>query len=192
MSRNYKVRHYIQQQVHKYYSDNRLSDLLFRCFEQIDKTQDYNGCLSTSVALYVCLSELGYSPKLCYGLCHTQSGFEFYHAWIELEDKVIDIAVYGNLNFNRLVPKSETVEFPVVLETYDNSYITYGRFVFDDYWCGAAICHAENWTILQYVNNVPNNGMYRIISVLMNDYVLYRVKDVVCKYSDVLISESKP
>lgn len=51
-------------------------------------------CYSFSSALYVALSELGEHPLLCVGECLPSRSNPFDHSWIELNGKILDIAVY--------------------------------------------------------------------------------------------------
>ena len=191
MAKNYLVLHYIQNQLKNFDNNVKVSELLFKCFSLLEKTKEHDGCLSTSVALFVCLKELGYNPELCYGLCSTKNGNEFYHAWIELDNKVIDIAIYGNLNFSPFTAFKIPVDLPIVLENYDDCYINYKKFIFDESWEYAAIKKAEDWTIFQYINNSPQKGMYKIINKLMNEPLSYKVENIVAKYKGVKISSFK-
>ena len=43
---------------------------------------------------------MGFNPQIYYGLCGIKNEFEFYHMWIELDEKIIDLAIYGNAKFN--------------------------------------------------------------------------------------------
>ncbi|CUQ07512.1 Uncharacterised protein [Anaerostipes hadrus] len=82
---------YIQNQLKKF--DPRFTKCVVRCFDLIKQFQESDGCLSNSVALYICAKEYGYDPILCYGLCEFD-GKEFYHAWLEINDIVIDVSIY--------------------------------------------------------------------------------------------------
>lgn len=73
------------------YEDSRLTDALIRTFNKICDNREPDGCFSNSVALHVVLRSLGYNPTLCYGLCTSPKGQEFYHAWIELDGVVLDL-----------------------------------------------------------------------------------------------------
>lgn len=168
MAKDYNAIHYIQNQAKKY-NDDKLSDLLIRGFNLIYNSQEPDGCASNTVALYVCLKNMGYSPQICYGICTTESGFEFYHMWLELDDKIIDLAIYGNAKFSVLSGElAYIITTPVVLETYDESKVHYGKFVFDDDWKHAAISVVENMTLKEYINSAPNNGMKKLICRYMD------------------------
>ena len=75
------------------YGDKRLTNALVRTFNMICDNKEPDGCFSNSVALHVVLRSLGYDPKLCYGLCCSPCGQDFYHAWLELDGNVLDLCI---------------------------------------------------------------------------------------------------
>lgn len=159
MSRNYVAIHYIQSQLSAFNSS--FVDCVVRCFNIIEQSKEPNGCLSNSIALFICAKEYGYNPILCYGLCTFESR-SFYHAWLEIDDIVIDMAIYGNVNFSPYSMWTDKLAIPYV-GTYANSFIHYGRFVFDDDWSGSDIAMAENWSFDYYMNLLPCDAMWRIV-----------------------------
>ncbi|GFI28320.1 hypothetical protein IMSAGC012_03452 [Lachnospiraceae bacterium] len=170
MAKDYHAIHYIQNQAKKYHVDDKLSDLLIRGFNLIYNIKEADGCASNSVALYICLKNMGYNPQVCYGLCTAENGFCFYHMWIELEGKVIDLAIYGNAKFSFLGKElADVIETPIVLETYDETKINYGKFLFDDDWKYAGISAVENMTLKEYIINAPNNCMKKLICRYMDE-----------------------
>lgn len=60
--------------------------------EYMKRKQWWDACHASCSALYVALSELGYSPKLCIGEMLGQ-GLYFDHSWIELDGQILDIAI---------------------------------------------------------------------------------------------------
>lgn len=56
-------------------------------------------CHSTVAILYMCLSELGYKCKLCPREVTTNfpTNMVFDHGWIEVNNKIIDLACYRTL-----------------------------------------------------------------------------------------------
>ena len=190
MGKNYKVLHYIKKQVDQYDGNAKLYDILSRSFNLINEYKDPDGCLSTSIALYICLTEAGYKPKIRYGLIRTVDDCEYYHAWLELENLVIDLAIYGNANFNPLFNSKITIEYPVVLEK-TNDQLIYNAFLFDDDWPYSAIYVAENWSLYQYVMKAPMNGMHKIIGKIANEAIRSNIDNIISKYKNVYISDFK-
>lgn len=72
--------------------DDRIADVLCNLNRYMQRKQWWGACHASCSALYVALSELGYSPKLCIGEMMGQ-GLYFDHSWIELDGKIIDMAI---------------------------------------------------------------------------------------------------
>lgn len=169
MAKDYNAIHYIQNQVKKYNTDDKLTDLLIRGFNLIYNNQEADGCAANTIALYVCLKNMEYNPQICYGLCTAEKDFCFYHMWLELDEKIIDLAIYGNARFSFLSDElADIITTPIVLETYDESKVHYGKLVFDDDWKYASISAIENMSLKEYINNAPNNGMKKLICRYMD------------------------
>lgn len=169
MAKDYNAIHYIQNQVKKFNIDDKLAEVLIRVFNYIYTNKEGDGCASNSVALYVCLKNMGYNPQIYYGLCSTRSGFEFYHMWLELNERIVDIAIYGNAQFRFHSDElSRVIETPIVLETYDETKIYYGKFLFDDDWERAAIRNIEKKSLKEYINEAPKNCMKKLICRYMD------------------------
>lgn len=149
--------------------DDKLADLLIRGFNLIYNNQEADGCAANTIALYVCLKNMGYNPQIYYGLCTAEKDFCFYHMWLELDGKIIDLAIYGNAKFSFLSDElADIITTPIVLETYDESKVHYGKFVLDDDWKYAGISAIENMSLKEYINNAPNNGMKKLICRYMD------------------------
>ena len=151
MARDYKARKYITEQAAQC-GDERISNALIRAFDMMYSNQDHNGCFSTSVALHVIHRSFGYDPKLCYGLCVSPSGKGMYHAWLELDGKVLDLAIYGNSHFSPYWIDEPLG--PVVFEDYNDTMMHYGNHEFDEDWNGSMISKAvEMGSIAKYITN---------------------------------------
>lgn len=172
MERDYQTRKYIAKQTEGY--NRKLTDVLTNAFDMMCKVGDHNGCLSTSVALHVILRSLGYDPKLCYGLCVTPEGQEIYHAWLELDGKVIDLAIYGNSHWSPFWHGRQLNA--VVLEDYANTELRYNDHKFDKDWDGCMISMIVNiGSIREYIKAAPrvphpsNNGMWSVIFAFLGE-----------------------
>lgn len=159
MSKNYTVIHYIQKKLEKF--NPEFVECVSRCFCQIEESKEPDGCLSNTVALYVCAKEYGYSPKICYGLCSFQ-GKEFYHAWLEIDGIVIDMSIYGNINFCPFPTWDSKLDTPYI-GTYEDAFLHYGKFVFDEDWPYALISRAEGWSVKKYMDTAPANAMWKLV-----------------------------
>lgn len=168
MSRDYEQLRNIRQAVKNYNGDEQLSSILERCFNWMCQEEEDNGCLIQSVALYVALKTLQYHPQICYGLCKLPSGQEFYHAWLELDGRIIDIAIYGNIKWSPLCYQADITPAPVVLKLYNQSPIQYGKYQFDNDWDYASIALVDRMSVAQYIQNAPNQCVRKRIGYILN------------------------
>ena len=74
-----------------------IADVISRLNSYIKENKWQGACHASCAALYVALVELGFSPTLCAGEVDAKD-FIFDHSWIELDGKIIDIAVASTLN----------------------------------------------------------------------------------------------
>lgn len=167
MSRDYAALHIIQKQCDTNNITSPLKDYLQRTFNLLCQVQAHDDCLSTTVALFSLCRMNGIDAKICYGLCETDRGREFYHAWLEIEGKIIDLAIYGNLHFSPFHLEASCSD-PVVMESYDYKPIHYGKFEFDGDWGGAAISIVDKLTIKDYLKAAPQDGMIKYICRIMD------------------------
>ena len=156
------------------YEDSRLTDALIRTFNKICDNREPDGCFSNSVALHVVLRSLGYNPTLCYGLCTSPKGQEFYHAWIELDGVVLDLSIYGNSHYSPFW--NEDPLNPVIFESYDDTPVRYGNQVFDADWENCMISNAvklgsiENYIAhAPYVKHPSGNGLWKLIFNILDE-----------------------
>lgn len=82
----------IKQAVKESGYNEDIGNVLANMYRYMERKQWWGACHASCAALYVCLSELGYKPKLCIGEVLGQ-GLYFDHSWISLDDKMIDLAI---------------------------------------------------------------------------------------------------
>lgn len=164
MSKNYKGIHYIQEKLKDF--DIGFVNCVIRCFNLIEKTKEPDGCLSNTTALYICAKSYGYSPTICYGLCRID-GHDFYHAWLEINNLVIDLSIYGNVNYSPYLVLGYKIDTPFIGD-YNNTSISYGRFKFDQDWSKSAIGQMDGKTLIQYMDGSPQYGMWKLVCKLMD------------------------
>ena len=69
-----------------------MSEIIMKMYEYINKNQWWGACHVCSSVLYVLLSEIGYKPNLCAGEVKCKR-YLFDHSWIEIDKKIIDLAI---------------------------------------------------------------------------------------------------
>lgn len=144
------------------YKDD-ISDVLCNLDEYMKRKQWWGACHASCSALYVAISELGYSPKLCIGEMLGQ-GLYFDHSWIELDGKIIDIAISMTLLGG--APVSEPIVFGKNVYTGQEPMIEYGvagRGIEED----ALI--VNNYPFVEYMDNFPDeqNGLWGVVQELL-------------------------
>lgn len=185
MSKNQLAIDYINAQLSGFKPE--FVKCVIRCFEFIDEIHQPDGCLSNSIALFICAKYYGYEPNLCYGLCSFE-GQPFYHAWLEIDDIIIDLSIYGNVNYNpiaRLIWKKQ-LSTPYIGQ-YDNAIVKYGRFEFDTDWQITAIAQLEGCSFEQYMDGAPNGDMWKLVCQFLNEKptqeVVKHLRSLIKKYS---------
>lgn len=72
---------------------SKVNDIIYRTWQYAERRNFCGACHALSSAMYVALSECGLQPALCIGECVSEGEKAFDHSWIELNGKVIDIAI---------------------------------------------------------------------------------------------------
>lgn len=103
--------------------DDRISDVLCNLNRYMQRKKWWGACHASCSALYVALFELGYSPKLCIGEMMGQ-GLYFDHPWIDLDGKIIDMAISMTLLGGS--PASEPILFGKNIRNGMEPIIEYG------------------------------------------------------------------
>lgn len=106
------------------YGETQKDDIIsvfFELLKFIDKKRWAGACHAVSAIFYILLCEKGIKPVLCLGEAQAPSGY-FDHSWIEIDDKVYDVAVYLTLN--------ETMIYPPVIKGINvaSKALTEGRY----------------------------------------------------------------
>lgn len=87
---------YIHNKLQGY--DQNFINVAENMFINIIRSKEADGCISNTVMLYICAKFYRLNARLCYGVVEVK-GLEFYHMWLELDDIIIDLSIYGNINF---------------------------------------------------------------------------------------------
>lgn len=147
-------------------------ECVVRAFKLICKYKESDGCLSNTVALYICAKEHGYDPQICYGLC-VCNGCEFYHAWLEVDDVIIDLSIFGLLNWNPF-NFTNRAHRPYIGTDHEfnlnNNQIILQKYVFDKDWRYAQISAIEKGTLERYMDSGPYNNMWVLTATILGEF----------------------
>lgn len=153
--------------------------VVVRAFNKMNDVKEPDGCLSISVSLCIALEYLGYSPELCIGKFWVK-GHDYYHAWTELDKRVIDVAIYGNTSFSPYW--RDGIVAPQINRYYLETDIKYDPFVFDEDFKDALISKMMGKTFYYYCDNAPKrNAIWNMIMYYLDTSslnVLKAIKDI--------------
>ena len=159
--------------------DDRFADVLCNLYKYMQQKQWWGACHASCSALYVALSELGYSPKLCIGEMMGQ-GLYFDHSWIELDGKIIDMAISMTLIGG--APASDPILFDRNIRNGMKPVIEYGV-------AGRGI-EGESLFVMKlpfavYMDGFPDekDGLWGVVRELLNQQI--DIDALRNKYKDV-------
>ena len=88
---------------------SEMADAIIGLYEYMNRKLWIGACHASSAALYVVLSELGFSPKLCLAEVEAPN-LIFDHSWVEIDGAIIDLAI-------SLPQQGPPMSGPIVLDT---------------------------------------------------------------------------
>lgn len=155
MSKNYEIIHYIRDNAKDL--DEELVNTLTRMFTRLDERHCYSSALSTSITLCTAFKYFGYYPKLILGTIQYQ-GLSYPHAWMELDDKIFDIATYEDIQHQPVLKDRElTLINPIINISYEDAaeHIEYYPFQFGETWPMANMKRVVDKTWKEYAEEAP-------------------------------------
>ncbi len=78
--------------------DDEVADTILNLYDYIMEKKLIGACHAISAVLYVALKEMGYCPEIKVGECKYKFDKPFDHSWIELNNKVVDLAIFMPLS----------------------------------------------------------------------------------------------
>ena len=97
---------------------SNINDVLLKLFRYMESRGIHGACYAFNSVLYVALSELGYSPQLCYGEVGNHLN-AINHCWIELDEMILD-ASYHVSYLHRLQEKHRTLTPTIDAQDIEN------------------------------------------------------------------------
>lgn len=137
---------------------------LSRIMDYMIQTNYIGACHSISCVIYIALTELGYVPELLIGEVLSNDGIPFDHSWVELDGKVIDLAVWKNMQGNRICN-------PIVMDmdviTGKPHNLSYGIHYLG---LDAQASFAQSLSLAEYMSSYPNDRdkLWNLVSLFLN------------------------
>lgn len=133
----------------------------------MERKQWWGACHATCAALYVSLSELGYTPNLCIGEVLGQ-GLYFDHSWITLDGMITDLAI--NMTLLGGAPASGVIVFGKDIKTGLPPVLDYGvpgRGIEDQ------AKYVMELPFVQYMDSFPDekDGLWGVVRELLNENI---------------------
>lgn len=147
--------------------EEKISNVLAKLMNYMEKNQWIGACYATSTVLYVCLKELGYEPKLCIGEAFTEfpAPMSFDHGWIELDGKIIDLACSMTLLGG--CPVSQPVIFDKEILSNELHHIKYGIYKRG---LDLEAKQVMSLPLNKYMPGFPNEkgGLFGVVNIVLN------------------------
>lgn len=176
-----KIRKIVKDNGYKH----ELADVLCNLLKYMREKQWIGACHATSVVMYIALSELGYSPVLKLGEVKYWKGV-FDHSWIEMDGKIIDLAVSMALTGEKV---TNPIIFDLDIKTMSRSKCEYD--VDSGLGWGNEAQYLVGKKIVDYADAFPSsitrtkNGLWDVISIALEKEIdIIQLKQ---KYGNIII-----
>ena len=152
----------IQSIVSENNFEDEVSDTILNLYDYIMEKKLIGACHALSAVLYVALNEMGYSPEIKVGECKYKFDKPFDHSWVELNNKIIDLAIF--MPFSGIVGQyGGPIIFNKDSFNMTDSQIQYGintGLPFSN-----ETVYAIKTPISRYINGFPfeNNGLWTLL-----------------------------
>lgn len=191
MSKDYDTLKYIKEEMEDV--DEKIISTVCKMFNRLSERRCYASCLSTSVILYLAFRYLGLEPKIILGKLLVQ-GFGFQHVWVELNDKIYDLAIHFDTKYHPVFIENEfKEEKPVVNANYNDLNLKYLKWTFDDTWVMTNLYKMVGKTLEEYIDEAPVDDLFRDACYILD---ISETKDNLDKLreisKEVKISDKEP
>ena len=160
-----------------------VQDILVNLFDYMMTKKILGGCHSLSSALYVALCEIGENPKLCIGECYNVKIKPFDHSWILLNGKVIDMAIYMQMNITSTV--SGVVIMDIDTTTQEKCCTQYGYETGLGF--GLEAQYLLNTPFVEYMDSFPyeKKGLWTLVEKILPEEYTFDINVARKKYANV-------
>lgn len=177
----------VEMRINKTVIQNGFSDsvgvVIANMFRYMRKHQMYGCCHAYSSVLYVALKELGLSVELCIGICKVEGSKPFDHSWIEVDGKVVDLAIYMPLT-ERICDYSGPIVFDSDLVTMKSSQVEYG--IYTDLPFDNQTITVMNMPFVDYMSAYPyeTEGLWGVLKSISQGVIRFDTDLIKQKYSN--------
>lgn len=140
--------------------ETSLTNAVVRLFTIEERDKQCGGCVIDSVALLLILKKYGIIAELHLGEMCSDGEQDAYHCWLTVNDKIIDLAIYGNSNFNPYY-KGKIFEYPIIFEEKEKitDIVYYDGSTETSSW----LSDLSELALIEYIKKCPDNRLCKII-----------------------------
>lgn len=165
MSKDYETIHLIQAQMKDVPGD--ITDLIVRMYNRLENKKRYASGLSTSITMFLAMKHLGYNPLLILGTVRFQ-GISFPHAWLELDGKIIDIAIAEDTKYHPVLSDKVKPVQVQCYQSYDNAELDYFDFQFSEMWPMHGMKQVVGKNLAEYINMAEDIDILAEVCSILN------------------------
>lgn len=152
MSKNYEMINLISSQC----TDPMVSTICTRLYNRLDKQKIYASALSTSIEMVIALRLHGIKANLILGTIGLPVTKEcFPSAWVEIDDKIYDLAIYFDSSRHPMLKEHTTVIKPQINRDYATADVDYFDFQFPDIFEMSDMIRHIDHTAKEFCDNSP-------------------------------------
>lgn len=148
--------------------EDSVADVLCNLMQYMKEQRWIGACHATTAIMFVALSEMGFSPRACIGEVTGVGVGVFDHSWIELDDKIIDLACSMTLLGGR--PANAPIILDVDTYTGKKYEMKYG---IEYAGLGRNAEYIRNIGFCEYMDAYPSykNGLWDVVSIVLKQGV---------------------
>ena len=117
MGKNYDALHYVQKQMREF--DPGLTNAVQRLFNIEDQSKKGQECVMDSVMLQLIFRKFGIQADIHLGEICADGNQDACHCWLTVNDRLIDMGIYGNSNYNPYY-RGPRLNHPFIMEEFSS------------------------------------------------------------------------
>lgn len=155
MAKNYEALKHIREQLSSY--DENISQAIQRLFNIEDQCKECQGCVIDTVVTALIFNKYGIKNEIHLGEICADGEQDAYHCWLTVDNKIVDIGIYGNANYNPYYHGQE-IKYPFILEDTGNIKYCDGSTETISW-----LAELSEKSIPEYIKHCPQNRVCKLI-----------------------------
>lgn len=149
-----------------YSAINSVSDIALKF---VIENQESSGSVVVSACIYAALKHLGICSEIVHGVV-TCNDVSFFHSWIEIENKIVDVAIFGTLNYKGI----SHLEAPVIMKCRDEA-LALGLTYFEkeevplEVWENNPVNKMLGASVLKFLDQIEDRKAWVLVCKMLNE-----------------------